>query len=58
MERELHSPLEHAPDHGVRTSDPFAEMTINRLLQSDTPELPEWRKLMSRLRDFGSDPNW
>lgn len=32
--------------------------TINRLLQADAPELPEWRKLMSRLRDFGSDPNW
>jgi hypothetical protein len=32
--------------------------TINRLLQSDTSALPEWRKLMSRLRDFGSDPNW
>jgi hypothetical protein len=35
-----------------------AHGTINRLLQSDTSELPEWRKLMSRLRAFGSDPNW
>ena len=35
-----------------------AHGTITRLLQGDTPELPEWRKLMSRLRDFGSDPNW
>lgn len=35
-----------------------AHGTITRLLQADTPELPEWRKLMSRLRDFGSDPNW
>jgi putative transposase len=32
--------------------------TITRLLQNDTSELQEWRKLMSRLRDFGSDPNW
>lgn len=35
-----------------------AHGTITRLLQSDTPQLPEWRKLMARLRDFGSDPNW
>lgn len=35
-----------------------AHGTITRLLQSDTSELPEWRKLMSRLRGFGSDPNW
>jgi putative transposase len=32
--------------------------TITRLLQNDTSELQEWRELMSRLRDFGSDPNW
>jgi putative transposase len=35
-----------------------ADGTITRLILSDTPQLPEWRKLMSRLRDFGSDPNW
>lgn len=35
-----------------------AHGTITRLLLSHTRELPEWRKLMSRLRDFGSDPNW
>jgi putative transposase len=35
-----------------------AHGTINRLLQAEKPELPEWRKLMSRLRAFGSDPNW
>lgn len=35
-----------------------AHGTITRLLHMETPELPEWRKLMSRLRDFGSDPNW
>lgn len=35
-----------------------AHGTINRLLQSDTREPLEWGKLMSRLRDFGSDPNW
>jgi putative transposase len=32
--------------------------TITRLLQNNTSELQEWRELMSRLRDFGSDPNW
>ena len=35
-----------------------AHGTITRLLLGDTAELPQWRKLMSRLRDLGSDPNW
>lgn len=35
-----------------------AHGTIVRLFLSDAHEIPEWRKLMSRLRDFGSDPNW
>jgi len=35
-----------------------AHGTINRLLQSKTLEPAEWRSLMARLRDFGSDPNW
>lgn len=32
--------------------------SIARLLQDDTSEPLEWRKLMSRLRHLGSDPNW
>lgn len=53
-------PASRAPLHPVLLMRALASAhgTINRLLQSDTPELPEWRKLMSRLRDFGSDPNW
>jgi hypothetical protein len=35
-----------------------AHASITRLLLSDTPVLPEWRTLMSRLRALGSDPNW
>jgi hypothetical protein len=32
--------------------------TIVRLLLDAAAPLPEWRKLMSRLRYLGSDPNW
>lgn len=35
-----------------------AHGSIARLLQDDTPEPLEWRKLMSQLRHLGSDPNW
>lgn len=35
-----------------------AHGTITRLLWSDQDNPVEWRKLMSRLRDLGSDPNW
>jgi putative transposase len=35
-----------------------AHGTIVRLFLTDAQEVQEWRKLMSRLRDFGSDPNW
>jgi hypothetical protein len=53
-------PASRAPLHStlLMRALPSSHGTINRLLQSDTSELPEWRKLMSRLRDFGSDPNW
>ena len=53
-------PAARAPLHPILTMRALssAHGTIIRLLLSDTSELPEWRKLMSRLRDFGSDPNW
>ena len=53
-------PASRAPLHPILLMRALASShgTINRLLQSDTSELLEWRKLMSRLRDFGSDPNW
>ena len=35
-----------------------AHGTITRLLQDETAEPMQWRKLMSRLRDLGCDPNW
>lgn len=35
-----------------------AHGTITRLLWSTDPQLPDWRKLMSRLRGLGFDPNW
>lgn len=53
-------PASRAPLHALLLMRALASAhgTITRLLQAETPELPEWRKLMSRLRDFGSDPNW
>ena len=35
-----------------------AHGSITRLLQDDTSEPLEWRKLLSRLRRLGHDPNW
>jgi hypothetical protein len=53
-------PAARAPLHPLLTMRALASAqgTISRLLLSRKQELPEWRKLMSRLRHFGSDPNW
>ena len=53
-------PASRAPLHPILLMRALASAhgTITRLLLSKTPELVEWRKLMSRFRDFGSDPNW
>jgi len=53
-------PASRAPLHPILMMRALASAhgTVTRLLLSDSPELPEWRKLMSRFRDFGSDPNW
>jgi hypothetical protein len=53
-------PAARAPLHPILLMRTLASVhfTITRLLLSDTPELPEWRKLMSLLRAYGSDPNW
>ena len=58
--KEPTDPASRAPLHAILTMRALssAHGTIVRLLLSDTPVLPEWRKLMSRLRDLGSDPNW
>ena len=53
-------PAERPPLHPILTMRALASAqgTVSRLLMCNKHELPEWRKLMSRLRDFGSDPNW
>jgi hypothetical protein len=53
-------PASRAPLHPILLMRTLASVHFNitRLLLSDTPELPEWRKLMSLLRAYGSDPNW
>src|ERR1019366_4911397 len=53
-------PAARPPLHPLLTMRALASAqgTISRLLLSDKQQLPEWRKLMSRLRNFGSDPNW
>jgi len=53
-------PAARAPLHPILTMRALASAqgTISRLLLSGDGDLPEWRKLMARLRDFGSDPNW
>lgn len=58
--KDVTEPASRAPLHPILMMRTLASAhgTITRLLLSDTPELPEWRKLMSRFRDFGSDPNW
>jgi len=58
--KDPNEPASRPPLHPILLMRALASAhgTINRLLQSDTSELPEWRKLMSRLRGFGSDPNW
>lgn len=54
------TPASRPPLHPILLMRALASAhgTVTRLLLSDTSELPSWRKLMSRLRDFGSDPNW
>jgi len=58
--KNINEPASRPPLHPILMMRALASAngTVTRLLLSDTPELPEWRKLMSRLRDFGSDPNW
>ncbi|HEY2848381.1 MAG TPA: IS4 family transposase [Gemmatimonadaceae bacterium] len=53
-------PAARAPLHPILLMRALAAAhgPITRLLQDDTSEPMEWRKLMSRLRDLGSDPNW
>jgi hypothetical protein len=53
-------PASRAPVHPILMMRALASAdgTITRLLLSDAKKLPEWRKLMSRLRALGSDPNW
>jgi hypothetical protein len=53
-------PAARAPVHPILLMRALAAAhgTITRLLQDDVAEPLEWRKLMSRLRDLGSDPNW
>ena len=53
-------PASRAPLHPILLMRALASAhgTVNRLLQNEETELLEWRKLMERLRDFGSDPNW
>jgi hypothetical protein len=53
-------PASRAPLHPILLMRTLASVhfTITRLILSDTPKLPEWRKLMSLLRASGSDPNW
>ncbi len=60
LKEEPNEPASRPPLHPILMMRALASAhgTIARLLQSDTPELPEWRKLMSRIRAFGSDPNW
>jgi hypothetical protein len=60
LKKDPSEPAARAPLHPILLMRALASAhgTITRLLLSRTHELPEWRKLMSRLRDFGSDPNW
>jgi len=53
-------PASRAPLHPILLMRALASShgTISRLLQNEETEPLEWRKLMERLRDFGSDPNW
>jgi putative transposase len=53
-------PAPRAPLHPILLMRTLASAhgTITRFLLADDTSLPEWRKLMSRFRDFGSDPNW
>ncbi len=53
-------PASRAPLHPILLMRTLASAhgTINRLLSSDDEQPLEWGKLMSRLRDMGSDPNW
>jgi hypothetical protein len=60
LKKDPSEPAARPPLHPILLMRALASAhgTITRLLLSGTRELPEWRKLMSRLRDFGSDPNW
>lgn len=53
-------PASRAPVHPILLMRTLASAhgTINRLLFSNDKQPLEWGKLMSRLRDMGSDPNW
>jgi putative transposase len=53
-------PASRAPLHPILLMRALASAhnTVTRLILSPDPVLPEWRKLMSRLRGLGFDPNW
>lgn len=54
------APASRAPLHPILLMRALASAhgTITRLLLNEEPEPAEWRELMARLRDLGSDPNW